>query len=69
MEKTGLANLKVNKMCAFCKHWYDPTNECIEPKSPIIGMWKYDSKAKRKCLKRGVNTSSRATCVYYEGKV
>ena len=29
MEKLGMANLKVNRVCAFCKHWYDPTNVII----------------------------------------
>ena len=69
MDKLGVANIKVNRMCAFCKHWYDPANECIEPKAPAIGMWKYDSKAQRKCLKRGVNTASRASCLQYQCKI
>lgn len=38
MEKNGLANIKVNKMWAFCKFWFDSANECIEPKASNIGV-------------------------------
>lgn len=64
-----LANVKVNKMCAFCKYWYDPANSTIEPKSPSIGLWKYDSKAKRKCSMNGLDMPARASCKKYECKV
>ncbi len=69
MEKKGLANIKLNKRCAFCKHWYDPSNECIEPQAPSIGMWKYDSSAKRKCLKKNLNMSAIGNCSNYQCKV
>ncbi|MBQ8188563.1 MAG: hypothetical protein IJZ44_02175 [Lachnospiraceae bacterium] len=65
----ALANLKVNRMCAFCKHWYDPTNETIQPKAPAIGVWEYDAKACRKCIVKGLNMPARASCSKYEIKV
>lgn len=69
MEKKGLANIKVNRMCAFCEYWYDPGNECIEPKSPNIGLWKYEIKAERKCIQKGLRTQARASCSKYQCKV
>ncbi|MBC8563584.1 hypothetical protein H8704_13335 [Lachnospiraceae bacterium NSJ-37] len=35
-------NVKQCHKCAFCKHWYDPTNSHIQPKSPRINLWQYD---------------------------
>lgn len=64
-----IANVKVSKMCAFCRYWYDPSNLTIEPKSPTIGLWKYDSKAKKKCNINGLNMPARASCSRYECKV
>lgn len=64
-----IANVKANKMCAFCKHWYDPGNSTISPKSPAIGLWTYDSKAKKRCVKNGLNMQARASCGRYECKV
>ena len=69
MALKGMANLNVNKMCAFCKHWYDPTNECIAPKAPAIKMWLYDNTAIRQCIKRGVRTKANASCPKYESKL
>lgn len=66
---SSLANLKVNKMCAFCKHWYDPTNSAIAPKAPQIGLWQYDEKARNKCLIQGVNKEARNSCKKFECKV
>lgn len=66
--KMSVGSAKV-KMCAFCKYWYDPNNETISPKAPAIGLWEYDEKAKRKCLKNGLNMSSRASCGKYECKI
>ena len=63
------ASLRVNKMCAFCKHWYDPTNSAIEPKAPQLGIWQYDEKAVKKCLLKGLNTPARQSCKKYECKV
>lgn len=69
MALNGMANLNVSKMCAFCKHWYDPTNECIAPKAPTIKVWSYDNTAIRQCTKRGIRTRSNSSCNKYEGKL
>lgn len=59
---------KIRK-CAFCRHWYDPTNACISPKVPNIGIWEFDDRAKRKCLKRNTETDSFFGCTKYECKL
>ena len=33
-------------LCAFCKNWYDPTNQYIKPKYPQLNQWYFDSQAK-----------------------
>ena len=40
---------KTCRLCAFCKHWYDPGNAAIRPKNPALGLWEYDEKAKSHC--------------------
>lgn len=40
-------------LCAFCKNWYDPTNQYIKPKYPQLNQWYFDSRAKCKCLAKG----------------
>ena len=51
---TSFINIKMlkrgTKICAFCKHWYDPTNSAIAPKNSISGIWTYEKKTKRKCM-------------------
>lgn len=66
---SSAANVKISKMCAFCKHWYDPTNSAITPKAPQIGLWQYDEKAVHKCLVRGINMPARQMCKNFECKV
>lgn len=58
-------------ICAFCKSWYDPTNMYIEPKSPTMDIWIYESTAKCKCLKRSNLTTSAThpSCKDYECRV
>lgn len=41
MELMNL-NHPASHKCAFCKHWYDPMNQAIRPKAPIVGFWEYD---------------------------
>ncbi len=69
MEGMQSVNAKRNKMCAFCKYWYDPCNSCIQPKAPNIGVWWYDYKAKKMCTKKGVERQARSSCRDYECKV
>lgn len=56
-------------VCAFCKYWYDQTNEHINPKRPKSNIWEYDPQAKCKCLKCGVDKYAYLTCPKYECKV
>lgn len=62
-------NIKNTKVCAFCKHWYDPTNTAIEPRDGLVNIWKYDEKASKKCIKINLNKPSWATCAKYECKI
>lgn len=57
------------KKCAFCKYWYDPTNSCIEPSFPSVGLWKYDNEMKAKCLKSNMTISSFSNCRHFECKI
>ena len=58
-----VVNIKHQKKCAFCKHWYDPTNSAIAPKSPKIGLWEIkDINQKCLCLKNNIPMSANAFC-------
>jgi len=37
-----------NQRCAFCKYWYDLTNQYIRPQDAKHGIWKFETTAK--CL-------------------
>lgn len=69
MNNMTPANPEHSKMCAFCSHWYDPANSCIQPQTH--NRWLYDRTAKKMCIQRGVPMQSWAggTCKYYERKV
>lgn len=66
-----MSNMKTigskTRMCAFCKHWYDPAGACIRPKSP--NFWEYDPDAKNKCLIIGVTKPSWTSCNKFESKL
>ena len=64
-------NAKNNRLgrCAFCKHWYDPTNAAIRPKYIKAGMWEFDEKAESACQKTGVKKKSFMSCKDYDCKV
>ena len=58
-----IVNIKTIKKCAYCKHWYDPTNSAIAPKAPAIGLWEIkDVNQKCMCLKRNINMAANAFC-------
>ena len=63
------ADIKRTKHCAFCKHWYDPTNECIRPKAPKMNLWEYDEKAERMCFLYNSKRPGFAFCRKYDGKI
>ena len=65
-----LVNIQKARKCAFCKHWYDPTNSAIKPKSPRLGIWEIDANQKRMCLKKNLQTlAHNGTCRDYECKL
>lgn len=66
-----VVNIKNIKKCAFCKHWYDPTNSAIAPKSPSIGLWEIkDTNQKCLCLKKNIKMPATAFCSSgYEAKL
>lgn len=47
LARIGTSNMK---RCAFCIHWYDPTNSVISPKSGFKDMWEYETGIKKPCL-------------------
>ena len=64
-------NVKNNRQgrCAFCKHWYDPTNAAIQPRNIKAGMWDYDDKAENPCQKTGFKRRASLTCKDFVCKV
>lgn len=58
-----LLNIKHTKKCAFCKHWYDPTNSAIVPKSPNIGLWAIrDTNQKCLCRQKNIQMPANGFC-------
>ncbi len=65
-------NVKVDNSfhyCAFCRHWYDPTNEHISPVNPKINLWKFDEKVRCKCLLSNLERLGGQKCSKYECKL
>jgi len=68
MKKTF--NVKSHSfLCAFCKHWYDPTNSTIAPKNVVGGFWEYDDTVWNVCKITGAKKPSGGSCSKYECKV
>ena len=72
MELMNL-NHPASHKCAFCKHWYDPMNQAIRPKAPIVGFWEYDPLAENQCMvrnmkTRGVQSCNQFVCKIWEGR-
>lgn len=68
----SLARLGAGAMrrCAFCKHYYDPTNSVISPKRGMKDMWEYQTQIKKPCLKRNnMEVASQSVCPKYECKL
>ena len=51
-----LVNIKTNRIlkCAFCKHWYDPTNDALKMVNPSAGLWEYNPRMKSRCAEKNV---------------
>ena len=58
-----------SRLCAFCRHWYDPTNSAISPSDIRGGFWNYDEKAVHKCAKNGRDMKGQMSCHLYECKL
>ncbi|MCD8090151.1 MAG: hypothetical protein LUD81_05925 [Clostridiales bacterium] len=62
-------NMKTAKICAFCKHWFDPACSAIKPVSPVSGLWEVDGTMKKACLKRnGIERKADFSCSNFEKK-
>lgn len=61
MELADIKHHRITK-CAFCRHWYDPTNSALIPKNPAAGFWEYDPRKKSKCSMMNAETSGNQTC-------
>ena len=56
------------RKCAFCRHWYDPTNSAITPVK--AKMWEYDQSKTSVCRKRNnLKKKACATCNKFECKL
>lgn len=58
-----------NQRCAFCKYWYDPTNQYIQPQDAKNNLWKFETTAKCKCLKYNLLKGSGMRCNKFENKI
>lgn len=56
------------KKCAFCKHWYDPTNSAIRPCSGK-GIWEYDGSIRNKCREKNLAMNATSSCHKFELKL
>lgn len=65
----AITNIKNSKLCAFCKYWYDPTNQHIKVKSPLGGFWEFDQNASSMCLLWGLKKRANASCPKYQPKI
>ena len=57
------------KICAFCRNWYDPTNAAIKPRTPSVGLWEYDPKARNQCMMKNITTTGGQMCGKFEKKI
>lgn len=62
-------HVKHVKLCAFCKHWYDPANKHIKPKNILGGLWYYDELAKSVCAISGTPKKAVSACSKFELKI
>ena len=58
------------RRCAFCKNFYDPTNDAISPKRGMKDVWEYQTQINKPCLKiNNMETVSQNVCPKYECKL
>lgn len=58
-----------NQRCAFCKYWYDPTNQYIRPQDPKHNLWKFETNVKCLCLKCNLQKGAGMRCDKFENKI
>lgn len=59
----------VNKVlcCAFCVHWFDPTQSHIRPTGdPFMKIWEYDKDVKSMCDVQRKQFFSQCCCNKFE---
>lgn len=52
-------NIKRSRLCAFCKHWYDPANLAIRPQNTVAGAWLYEDSVWNICQLYNAKKKSR----------
>ena len=50
-------------------YWYDPMNQAIRPKAPIVGFGEYDPLAESQCLVRNMKTRGVQSCNQFVCKI
>lgn len=58
-----------NQRCAFCKYWYDPTNQYIKQQDAKNNLWKFETTAKCICLKNNLKMGAGMRCDKFENKI
>ncbi len=61
-------NPKSSRFCAFCKYWYDPTNNYIAPVK-FSTLWEFETNAKCMCLLKKNEKQSTVSCPSFVSKV
>lgn len=64
-----VANIKMNKYCAFCQSWYNPTNDGIKPIDPAQGIWEFETNIEKQCMNLRCNKPAFASCNKYVPKL
>lgn len=62
-------NGNAKKRCAFCKHWYDPTNSAIRPLNPNVGLWEYERDKDNFCAIAKAKRHAWVSCPKFEFKL
>jgi len=52
----------LKKRCAFCVHWYDPTNSAICPVNPVLGLWEVEREKCSHCAILNVRRAAWMSC-------
>ena len=60
-------NVNMTKICAFCKHWFDPSCSALKPKSGYF--YEIDDKMKKRCDVYKLDKQAISYCKYFERKL